>query len=372
MQFDTINVVGRNADLVLQSRVKDYRSELLEELLYHDRFLVDGWDKMAAIFRMSDWPHFARRRAHNKEHHHMRSEQTLDVLPELLDALRKKGPLSSIDFDDDRRADWYWAETRLVRAGLEVLFAQGKIGIHHRVNTRRVFDLIENLVPTKFLGAPDPHLTLQEYQFWHLLRRIGSMGLASNRSGEYWGGIVELRRVAQRREALKHLIEVGQVVSINLEGSNQAPLFMRTEDEFLLDLIENENLPPAQASFIAPLDNLIWNRRLISELFDFKYTWEVYKPKKKRQYGYYVLPVLYGDRFIARFDPQFNRNTNTLTIQNWWWEQGVRPDKTMKTALYECMQAFLQYLDTQELVIPPALAKQEHMNWINKISTSIR
>ena len=96
-----------------------------------------------------------------------------------------------------------------------------------------------------------------------------------------------------------------------------------------------DDAPPA-AAFIGPLDNLIWDRDLIRWLFDFDYTWEVYKPAAQRKYGHYVLPVLYGDRFIARVEPIFDRKARVLTIVNWWWEAGVEPDDAMVAALAEC------------------------------------
>jgi uncharacterized protein YcaQ len=80
-------------------------------------------------------------------------------------------------------------------------------------------------------------------------------------------------------------------------------------------------------------------------LFGFDYTWEVYKPAAQRKYGYYVLPVLYGDRFVARFDPAFDKRSRVLTVANWWWETNVEPDEAMIGALAECLRAFARYLD---------------------------
>ena len=94
----------------------------------------------------------------------------------------------------------------------------------------------------------------------------------------------------------------------------------------MLDLAAGVDDAPPAATFIGPLDNLIWDRDLIRWLFDFDYTWEVYKPAAQRKYGHYVLPVLYGDRFIARVEPIFDRKARVLTVVNWWWEVGVAPD----------------------------------------------
>ena len=97
IQFDPINVVGRNPDLVLQSRVANYRPALLEELLYTDRQLLDGWDKMAAIYLTTDWPYFARHRAYMRERRDARFNLPMEITSAVIEAIRERGPLSSID-----------------------------------------------------------------------------------------------------------------------------------------------------------------------------------------------------------------------------------------------------------------------------------
>jgi uncharacterized protein YcaQ len=102
-------------------------------------------------------------------------------------------------------------------------------------------------------------------------------------------------------------------------------------------------------AFLAPLDNLMWDRRLLEELFDFYYRWEVYTPPSKREYGYYVLPVLYGDRFVARFEPVRQKKSGSLTIKNWWWESGANLTGEMCTALEESLERFSIYLNISQI-----------------------
>jgi uncharacterized protein YcaQ len=116
--------------------------------------------------------------------------------------------------------------------------------------------------------------------------------------------------------------------------------------------------PAPRAAILAPLDNLLWDRRLVKELFDFAYIWEVYKPAEQRAYGYYVLPVLYGDRLIARFEPGREKHSGALIIKNWWWESNVTPSQRMKSDLRDCFQRFLKYLGTEELVVESKAARQ--------------
>jgi uncharacterized protein YcaQ len=112
------------------------------------------------------------------------------------------------------------------------------------------------------------------------------------------------------------------------------------------------------------LDNLLWDRKFIKALFGFDYRWEVYKPVAERQYGYYVLPILYGDRFVARFEPGFDKKSRKLTIKNWWWEPEVNPSET---ALIECFQAFKAYLHAQKIVPERKIKKRADLSWLQEI-----
>ncbi len=352
VQYDTINIVGRNADLVLQSRVANYRPTLLEELLYQDRKLIDGWDKVSSIYRTEDWPYFERQRAAMPVYHAERSKDAMALAPQLLEAIRERGPLSPIDFKDNTKTDWFWAPTSLSRASLEILYAWGKLGVHHKVNTRRVFDLIERLVPTEILSKEDPNKTDQDYHDWHVLRRIGSKGLAASSTGEHWLGIRGVK-TPERKAALRRLVEQEKVIPVSVEGIDNQTLFIRITDLDTLNAVKGQRASKAQAAFIAPLDNLIWNRKLTNLLFKFSYAWEVYKPKTQREYGYYVLPVLYGDRFVGRVDPTFDKKTRVLTITNWWWEEGVIPDDALLQAIARCIKEFGNYLDVSSIEINP-------------------
>jgi uncharacterized protein YcaQ len=147
------------------------------------------------------------------------------------------------------------------------------------------------------------------------------------------------------------------VVEIRVEGIGP-PLYMRSEDKPRLDKTLDSNGPSPRATVMAPLDNLLWDRRLTKELFDFDYVWEVYKPVAERRWGYYVLPILYGDRFVARFEPGRDKESGALMIKNWWWESGTIPSKRMRSALRHCFKRFLRYLGTDTLMMDSKIAEQ--------------
>jgi uncharacterized protein len=365
IQFDPINIVGRNPDLVLQARVKDYSPSMLDELLYSDRTLLDGWDKMAAIYSLEDWPYFFRYKLfqRQRENPHRPSEE---IRQEVLGDIQERGPLSSLDFDNQEKADWYWGPTKIVRAALESLFSEGYLGVHHRVSNRRYFDLIERLLPEQLLTAPDPNASAEAYQDWHILRRVGSMGLVFPNAGEHWYGIIDVK-TPQRKKIISRLVERGELMAVDIENIPNKTYYMRALDLPTLEAVQATQSPPLEAAIIGPLDNLIWNRKNNVWLFDFEYIWEVYKPKAQRQYGYYTLPVIYNDRFIARFDPAFDKKTRQLTLQNWWWEQGITPDEEMQAALIRCFQDFAAYLNVETLHMGELLPKDSTLRWIEAI-----
>jgi uncharacterized protein YcaQ len=368
IQFDPLNIVGRNPELVLQARVSDFRPAMLEELLYEDRKLLDAWDKNMSIYCVEDWPYFCRRREAAQRYYGDSSRPATSVLPQVRKAIEEQGPLSSIDLDFDQTVDWSWAPTRLARAALESMYAWGELIIHHKVNTRKVYDFASRHIPEELLSASDPNETEEQFHDWYVLRRIGSVGLLWNKAGNAWLGMRGIKS-KERTAALTRLLRQGKVVEARVEGI-EPPLYMRSEDRAILDnMLDSDGLSP-RAVILAPLDNLLWDRRFAEELFDFYYVWEVYKPVAERRYGYYVLPILYGDQFVARFEPGRDKKSGALTIKNWWWESGVNPSEKMRADLLDCFKRFLAYLGTDDLRMDSKTAEQAGLDWLISAAVS--
>jgi len=366
IQFDPINVVGRNPDLVLQSRVKDFDLDMLDDMLYKDRSLVDNWDKMASLSLTEDWPYFSRHRSRMEDIFGVPTDVVMTLAPVILEQIMREGPQCSLDFKHQEKTNWAWGPTRVSRATLEGLFKMGQLGVHHRVNNRRYFDLIENLLDKKLIEDPDPNQTLEDYQKWHVLRRIGALGLAHPNAGEQWGGMIGVKS-PQRKNIIENLVSDGMVVEVEIEELPGEIFFTRVRDVDLLDNV-SKSRAGARAAFIAPLDNLLWDRKTLLRLFDFSYMWEVYKPVKDREFGYYVLPVLYGDRFIGRIDPGFDKKSRVLTINNWWWEKDFQPSDKTDRALSQCLTGFLGYLDARDLKYSKQLLKKGGLDWLGEFN----
>ena len=135
---------------------------------------------------------------------------------------------------------------------------------------------------------------------------------------------------------------------------------MRAEDIPLLkEVMRKDYSFPPRAFVLAPLDNMIWDRRLIKEVFDFDYRWEVYKPLSERQYGYYVLPVMCGNQFVARFEPGLDKKKQELIIKNWWWEPGMTRTAQMDELLSEGFRQFMNFTGVNSVRLEEAIHAEQ-------------
>ncbi len=335
VQFDPLGVAGRNHDLVLHARIAGYRPAWTDDLLYRRRLLFEALNKGLSILPTRELPWYR----HTWDRHALRHEGGIfaehpDAVEGLLDRLRAEGPLSSIDFEREPPIDWHWGPTSRVRAVLEALSEAGIIGLARREGNRRYYDLIERLQPSELLAERIPEAEQIRHR---LLSRFRGHGLLAATGGaELWGGTVPPtpggRTAGPRRVALvAELVERGDLTPVEVEGVRQVrhvvtdelPVLAQAEREVEADLGPG-GAGPAVA-FLAPLDPLAWDRDLLRSLFGFDYVWEVYVPAARRRWGYYVLPILFGDRLVGRIEPRLDREARRVRILGVWWEAGFEP-----------------------------------------------
>ena len=351
VQYDSIDMVGRNHELVLQARVAGFRRPHLQQLLYQDRVLVDLWDKQMSIGPIEERKFFAPDRLKGQSHNRYREDGPLkEIFPLVRKELTDRGVLCSLDIESDVKANWAWAPTRAVRAALEALWFRGELTIARREGSRRYFDFTEKLLAAEFRDLPDPpSAESPQYLKWRILRRAASAGVLTAGTGDLWLGIDAA--AAEKRRALAELVEAGDLSTLEVEGF-KAPLYISNGDEKLMGRTLTQAPPPPKAAVIAPLDNLIWDRRLVRSLFDFDYVWEVYKSEARRRWGYYVLPILYGDRFVARFEPGRDRKARKLVVRKIWTEEGVRTSESMVEAVGVALRSLAAMDGLTEVAYP--------------------
>lgn len=344
IQYDPLDVVGRNPNLVLQSRIKGFTTDILDKLLYKDRILVDAWDKEMSIYKTEDWPYFNRIRACRGEgckNTLARRGQTEVLLytNQILGELKTRGPLGAKDIDLGKCKSGRWGHKKIAGAGLDYLFTIGKLGVYDRKNAIKIYDIIENLIPAKILGAKEPFGENNDFLEWYFLRRVGSIGIHWLRNGLGWNGFF-LNDSKLRVKIFESLEKKGLIIKVTAPEINEN-FFIRQQD---IKLLHKKPDYDNNIRFLAPLDNMLWDRLMVHKIFNFQYSWEVYLPVEKRKYGYYVLPVLYQNRLIARMEPTKQEIGKPFSIKNWWWEPGISMNNDLKNAIKNGLKLFSEYL----------------------------
>jgi len=297
VQIDPINVCGRMPDLILRNRVRDYREHGLMELVHgkeirtaFEHHLPDS-SNLAAL-PLEAWPHLQRAMAERSRSDSVwsgkLSSPEKDLAGHLLERIADEGPLGSQDIASGRKTKQHaWDSTTLAKSTLQKLFFHGRLLIARREGNRRYYDLPERVMPADLLNAPLP--TAEETRRWLALLKLRQRRLAILKAGE-------LRAI---EDAVTE-VRVGDVAIPRLYCLSS-------------DLSRFQSSPPgAEPLLIAPLDPILYDRRLTDQLWGFDYRWEVYTPPQKRIRGYYALPLLAGDDFVGHVDLKADRAAGKL------------------------------------------------------------
>jgi uncharacterized protein YcaQ len=362
VQFDPLAVAGRNHDLVLHARVRDYDPAWTDDLLYNQRRLIELLNKALCLLPAGELPWYRIQwdRAANDPYivaQHARQ----DTMEHVLERIRAEGPLSTLDFERRQAVDWYWGPTNEIRAAMEALWEVGVLGLARRDGNRRYYDLVERLYPAELLAHRPP----QREQFRHrLLSRYRAHGLlGATGPAELWYGTGRARRrptdppdAVIRSELLGELVDARELVPVEVEGVRGSRFVLRDE----MPLLSSPPTDPPAVTFLAPLDPLAWDRDLLRQLFGFDYLWEVYVPAAKRRWGYYVLPILFGDRLVGRIEPRIDRTAGVVRILGLWWEPGFDPARAegLVPALREALAAYLRFGRARSIEWAPHLGRQ--------------
>ena len=345
VQYDPLNPVGRNPDLVFQARVPGYQVDDWQKAAYNERLIYDAWDKMACLVPVSDWPMRALIREKYQPYHDREILQAeAEAAHAILETIDAIGPLSSLEFEDRQRVvelypTWY-GQTRTKRI-LRALWACGLLVTHHRKSGRHYYERPERVIPAEHFQRT-PVLDGEEYHRWIMTRRQQAMGLFPRTAeAAIWSSCGSS---AENKLAIAQLVEEGVLTPV-LVGEKKLPYYILTSTLDLLDV----SLPTPRMILLGPLDSMLWDRKTLRYIFDFDYVWEVYKPEKLRRWGYYVLPVFYGDRFVARVDSRLEKGV--WTIARWWWEDDVAPDAGMLDALRVAVERFIYYLRADGVIV---------------------
>lgn len=337
LQIDTNYVIERAHHHAIASRVPDYKLEWLEQLQAEGR-IVEAWTYATGYMPT----HLFRFTLPVKESFMLRwkslTSAETNLMNKVLDRIGREGPLMAGDFENDRMTKssgwWDWRPSKLA---LERLHLQGKLMATRKENFQKVYDLTENILQ-KNIDKTMP--TAEEYARHVIKRCLKGFGIA------YMREIVFSTRYTKSlvKEEIQKMIDEGEVCNVQIAGLKTSPLYM-------LSVYKRKKISLSDDAFIlSPFDVLNIHRHRLRDFFNFDYQVECFVPKAKRKYGYFSLPILIGDTFVARMDSKADRKEKVLTIHNLHFES-LKITKAMTSKISEAIKAFAKFNRCEQITI---------------------
>jgi uncharacterized protein YcaQ len=361
IQYDPIAVAGRSHDLVLHARIAGYEPAWCESL-YERREIFEAVNKGLSFVLTTDYPWFRGTQSRNARRVLAENAQAAE---RVLERVRADGPLSALDFERQHGAtvDWFGVRTNVVRAVLEAYTVTGVLGLARRDGSRRYYDVVERLLPREVLESDVPLRDQLRHKMLSRYRAHGLLGASSG--GDVFGGLGPAKPDPRYpeypgRTALREgLVEDGELVLVEVEGVRGARFVLRDEVELLAAPPE----PPPSVAFLSPFDPLVWDRALLGSLFEFDYVWDLFHPPAKRRFGWYVLPILFRDRFVGRIEPKIDRAGGRVEVLGLWWEEGFAPRRVegLVDAMRDALRAYLRFARASRLEWAPHLRAEKRL-----------
>ena len=362
IQFDPIAVAGRNHDLVLHARVAGYEPAWCD-VLYERHEIFEVTNKALSFVLTKEFPWFRLGIGRKGPRFHAAIlAENAAVAERVLGRIRAEGALSTRDFEPEHGApkDWFGMPENVVRAVLESYTVTGVIGLARRDGNLRYYDLLERLLPAEVLAHGVP---VREQLLHTLLSRHRAHGLlGAGGAGGTFDRIAPPKSTPERvgRDELhKELVEHGALVPVDVEGV-RGKRFVLAEE---LALLEAPPEPAPSVAFIAPFDSLLWDTALLASLFDFDYVWEGFFKPAKRRWGYYVLPITFGGRFVGRIEPRIDRDRARVEVLGVWWEDGFTPRRAdgFVDAMRDALRAYLRFAGAGRLEWVAHLGREKRL-----------
>lgn len=357
LQLDPLVMVARSQDIAMYGRVSDYNPDLLYKMAYEKRKAFDygGWLMMYPMSEFPYWQLHMNRRKEKGLRYESFSHPPKEVIKFVLKELREKGPLGNRDIEGDAVKAWSYRGRKETSVTLFYLWLIGEVMITNRKGFDRIYDLRERVVPKEF----DFAASVKETEDFFAKKHIAFYGMARENSLKTDLSYYIQRKVdgKESKVLIERLIEKGEVSRVQVEGFSENFLILK-EDQAHLSVLEAGRVPKAwkpkgvttseEVTLLAPLE-IVSARGRAKKVFDFEYVWEVYKPAHQRKWGYYTLPILYGDDLVARLDPKFDRTTNTLQILGFWLEEDAPNDVLFIDALANGLKRFANMIGAEKI-----------------------
>lgn len=343
VQIDSINTVERAHHLTLASRFDDYAPSLLSKHLEGTRALFEHWTHDASAIPTRWFPHWNYRFDRQRERIHASKwwrdrigERPEPLLERVERRIEEEGPLLAKDVFEEGETEGKsggWWEWRPEKAALEYLWHTGRLAVARRVSFQKVYDLTRRVLPDHH-ALPRPER--EGHLDWVHRTALERLGIATpTELAAFWG----LSTIAEAAAWCAQRARLGDgVVQVELEGAEgAAPRVCFAVADWEARAREAPD-PPDQIRLLSPFDPICRDRKRALALFGFDYRFEAFVPAKKRKYGYYVLPMLEGDRLIGRIEPKMDRSRSVLEVLGTFWEPGVKPTRERRARLQAALE----------------------------------
>lgn len=350
VQVDSVNTLARAHDLILWSRRGQYRPPALDALIARHRTAFEHWTHDAAVIPMRFYPmwrlKFARDEAHMQRRWlKWRGEGWDTEFDTVLRHVTDHGPASTLDVGgDEPRASGGWWNWHPSKTALEYLWRSGRLAIRHRSGFRKVYDLTERVIPDAHRAT---RLDDDEIIDWALAASLERLGFAT--SGEL-AAFFQIATPDEARAWCLRALAQGLITEIAVEGADGAPRRSYAMPG-LLDQAAALPEPSGRVRILSPFDPALRDRARAERLFGFRYRIEIFVPAARRQYGYYVFPVLQGDRLIGRLDAK--REGAALAVRAFWPEPGCRMTRARLAGLQTELQRLAPLAGVQDVQLAP-------------------
>lgn len=332
VQIDTIAVIERAHEHIFWTRQPAYRPTFLHQLMQQRR-VFECWTHAASYVPMIDYRFYCRRRRWDAGGG-QRGEWLRDnrrVVTRVRARITDEGPLAAADFQDGDTRRGPWWDWKPAKKALEALYDAGELMIAERRGFQRVYDLTERVLPADLdLSEPDAAATAR----WAVHRTLDNLGLADLRQMHIWHGDRDLMQTT-----VEQLVDAGELCQLQVRGDSNAPQYARPDDV----QATASGRATRRVHLLSPFDNLVIRRPWLQRLFDFDYTIECYVPAPKRRYGYFCLPVLFGNSLVGRLDPKADRKTRTFIVRRLELEPDFTAVDALLTPLADKLWRFAQF-----------------------------
>ena len=362
VQLDSISTVARAHHMILFARNETYRPKLLSRLIERDRSLFENWTHDAAVIPTVYFPYWQHRFAREKDAlkerwQKWRREGFLDAMDEVLAHVQDKGPTRARDLTPEqdgkpKTADSSWWDWHPAKTALEYHWRCGTLAVCHREGFQKVYDLTERVIPEAHLSAPPAPAAFKDWACQEALARLGIA--TSGDIANFWNLVPPKETAAWCKTKLAE----GKLIEVLVTPADKG----KPRPAYALPgtLEELRELPPAPPRIraLSPFDPVIRNRQRLERVFGFDYRIEVFVPAAKRRYGYYVFPLLEGERLIGRIDMKHDKPADALKVSSLWLEPKVRLTPARQARLEAELDRQRRFIGAERIVFADGFLKQ--------------